>query len=107
MNCPGDHYIHQLQYNIWLKTNRLGLPVPPGFIITTETCVDYFHLNKTESEIDYFVEEKKLPVNFQRAVESAVRDIEKKTKKSFGASPKGDMPLLLAVRAAAAVPMPG
>lgn len=69
--------------------------------------MDYFHLNHTESDIDYFVEEKKMPDGFERGIRQAVHDIEKKTELTFGSGSDGKMPLFLAIRAGAAVPMPG
>lgn len=69
--------------------------------------MDYFHLNRTESDIDYFVEEKKMPDHFEKGCRQAINDIEKKTDQKFGVYEEGKMPLLLAVRAGASVPMPG
>jgi pyruvate, orthophosphate dikinase len=87
---------------------RLGLPVPPGCIITTETCLDYFKLNHTESEIDYFIEDKKIPDHLEEGYLAAIKKIEIETGKKFGAAVEdGKPPLLLAIRAGAAVSIPG
>ena len=71
---------------------RLGLPVPPGFTITTEVC-DIFYQNK-----------KKLPSKVISKIESELKNVEKKTKKIFG-----DLkdPLLVSVRSGARISMPG
>ena len=47
----------------------LGLPVPPGFTITTDVC-DLFYKNK-----------KKLPSNLIKKIENELKNIEKKQKK--------------------------
>jgi pyruvate, orthophosphate dikinase len=88
--------------------SRLGLPVPSGCIITTETCVDYFKLNHTESEIDYFIEDKKIPDHLEEGYLAAIRKIEIETGKKYGTViDDGKPPLLLAIRAGAAVSIPG
>ena len=71
---------------------RLGLPVPPGFTISTEVC-DIFYKNK-----------KRLPRNIIKKVETELRIIEKKTKKNFGDLKN---PLLVSVRSGARISMPG
>jgi phosphoenolpyruvate synthase/pyruvate phosphate dikinase len=93
---------------LYLSFRRLGLPVPPGCIITTETCLDYFKLNHTESEIDYFIEDKKIPDHLEEGYLAAIKKIENETGKKFGAAVEdGKAPLLLAIRAGAAVSIPG
>jgi pyruvate, orthophosphate dikinase len=74
------------------EMGRLGLPVPPGFTITTDVC-DIFYKNK-----------KKLPIKIIKNVQKELRNIEKKTKKIFG-----DLynPLLVSVRSGARISMPG
>lgn len=74
------------------EMTRMGLPVPPGFIITTEACVQYY-ANK-----------KKLPKGLMEEVEKNIKIIEDKTGKIFG-SPQN--PLFFSVRSGAAVSMPG
>ena len=71
----------------------LGLPVPPGFTLTTEACDAYYKLGK-----------EKLFAEIKTAVAAALKQVEKDTGKTFG---KGPSPLLLSVRSGAAVSMPG
>ena len=74
------------------EMGRLGLPVPPGFTISTEVC-DIFYNNK-----------KKLPSRIIKDIEKKLKEIEKNTKKQFG-----DLinPLLVSVRSGARISMPG
>mgnify|MGYP003315331427 CR=1 FL=1 len=74
------------------EMGRLGLPVPPGFTITTGVC-DLFYKNK-----------KKLPKKVIKNIESELKNIEKKTKKKFGDLKN---PLLVSVRSGARISMPG
>lgn len=69
-----------------------GLPVPPGFTITTESCKDYNDGGQ------------KLPRGLMEEVRSHLAKVEKAVGKKFG-DPKN--PLLLACRSGAAVSMPG
>lgn len=71
---------------------RIGLPVPPGFTITTEACLEFL--------------DKKGPFleGLWPAVRDAVSGMEKETGKTFGGSSN---PLLVSVRSGAAVSMPG
>jgi pyruvate, orthophosphate dikinase len=71
---------------------KLGLPVPPGFIISTEVC-DLFYKNK-----------KKLPKQVLKSIQLELKNIEKRTNKKFGSLKK---PLLVSVRSGARVSMPG
>ena len=70
---------------------RLGLPVPPGFIITTEACKAYW--KESEGLLDRIWPD----------VKAAVGRLEATTGKVFG----GDDPLLVSVRSGAPVSMPG
>ena len=70
----------------------LGLPVPPGFTISTMVC-DIFYKNK-----------KKLPVKIVKVIQKELKNIEKKTKKKFGDLKN---PLLVSVRSGARISMPG
>ena len=74
------------------EMGRLGLPVPPGFTITTDVC-DLFYKNK-----------KKLPKSVIKNIEAELKNIEKKTKKKFGDLKN---PLLVSVRSGARISMPG
>jgi pyruvate,orthophosphate dikinase len=71
---------------------NMGLPVPPGFTITTETCKDYNDLGQ------------KLPTGLMAEVDANMTKVEKATGKNFG-DPKN--PLLVACRSGAKVSMPG
>jgi len=74
------------------EMTRMGLPVPPGFIVTTEACLHYYE-NK-----------KKLPTGFMEEVHANLKTIEEKTGKKFGSSQN---PLFFSVRSGAAISMPG
>jgi len=71
---------------------QLGLPVPPGFTITTKVCEDFYKNNK------------KIPKKLFQQVKKEIKIIEKISKKKFG-----DLlnPLLLSVRSGSRVSMPG
>ncbi len=75
------------------EMTRIGLPVPPGFTITTEVCT-YFYANK-----------KSYPLSLQGQIEAGVRNMERIMGYKFGDS-KG-FPLLVAVRSGARDSMPG
>ncbi|HEX5790998.1 MAG TPA: pyruvate, phosphate dikinase [Luteolibacter sp.] len=75
------------------EMTRIGLPVPPGFTVTTEVCT-YFYANK-----------KTYPASLQSQMEAGVRNMEKIMGCKFGDA-KG-MPLLVAVRSGARDSMPG
>ena len=74
------------------EMTRMGLSVPPGFIVTTEACLDYYE-NK-----------KKLPKGLMEEVEVNLKTIEEKTGKKFGSAQN---PLFFSVRSGAAISMPG
>ena len=71
---------------------RLGLPVPPGFTISTEMC-EIFYRNK-----------KKLSPKTCMEIKKELKKIEAKTKKKFGDNIN---PLLISVRSGSRVSMPG
>jgi len=71
---------------------HLGLPVPPGFTISTEICRYYYANNKN------------LPNNFHSEVKSALHKVEKIIGKKFG---DHNNPLLVSVRSGARSSMPG
>ena len=71
---------------------KLGLPVPPGFTISTKVC-KYFYNNK-----------KKIPKKVIRQAKKEITIIEKITKKKFG---NESNPLLISVRSGARFSMPG
>ncbi|NDJ53050.1 MAG: pyruvate, phosphate dikinase [Chloroflexi bacterium] len=74
------------------EMSSAGLPVPPGFTITTSACREYYANNKH------------FPDNMWEQSLAALSDVEEKTGKTFGAPTN---PLLLSVRSGAAVSMPG
>jgi len=71
---------------------KLGLPVPPGFTVTTECCVDYFRSGS------------KLPPGTEKQVKAALAEVEKKMGMKFG-DPAN--PLLVSCRSGARSSMPG
>lgn len=74
------------------EMTNLGLRVPPGFIITTKTCKDFFEAGG------------EFPEGLWEEVLEHVRSLEKRTGKSFG---DPENPLLVSVRSGAPVSMPG
>jgi len=74
------------------EMTRIGLPVPPGFTITTEVCT-YYYENK-----------KSYPPELNEQVSTALAKIEKSVGKRLG---DRDNPLLLSVRSGARDSMPG
>ena len=70
----------------------IGLPVPPGFTISTEVCGYYYN------------HEQRFPSALKKDVNAAVRNIEKQLGKKFGARKN---PLLVSVRSGARDSMPG
>jgi pyruvate,orthophosphate dikinase len=74
------------------EMSSIGLPVPPGFTITTEVCKAYYDSGK------------KLPPGLMEQVRTNIALLEKETGKEFGSDRN---PLLVSVRSGAAVSMPG
>ncbi|RAO99721.1 pyruvate phosphate dikinase [Petrotoga sp. 9PW.55.5.1] len=70
----------------------LGLPVPPGFTISTEVCKYYWE------------HDKNFPEDLKPAVEEAIKELENVSGKKFGDK---NNPLLVSVRSGAAISMPG
>ena len=75
------------------EMTRIGLPVPPGFTVTTEVCT-YFYANK-----------RTYPKSLQAQMEAGVANMEKIMGTKFGAT--SGTPLLVAVRSGARDSMPG
>jgi len=73
------------------EMTNIGIPVPPGFTISSEVCI-------------YYDKNKKYPENLEKEVMENVRDLEKIMKEKFGGN---ESPLLLSVRSGAAISMPG
>src|SRR5215510_8902497 len=71
---------------------NLGLPVPPGFTITTAVCTHYYDNDKT------------YPEKLRAEVDTALAEVGRITGKSFG---DGTNPLLVSVRSGARASMPG
>src|SRR6187551_1334088 len=70
---------------------NMGIPVPPGFTISTEACV-------------YYLESGKLKPGLMSAVKDSIAWLEELTKKGFGLASN---PLLVSVRSGAQSSMPG
>lgn len=75
------------------RMSRLGLPVPPAFVIETTACALYENSGRT------------IPDSLLGAVHRAVKRLEHVTAKTFGG--RGRVPLLVSVRSGAQVSMPG
>ena len=75
------------------EMTRIGLPVPPGFTITTEVCT-YYYANK-----------RTYPLSLQAEMEAGVKNMEKIMGYKFGDA--AGFPLLVAVRSGARDSMPG
>ena len=75
------------------EMNLIGIPVPPGFTITTEVCTEYYAHGK-QAVIDLL----------RPDVEKAIQNIERLTDRKFGDK---DKPLLVSVRSGARASMPG
>ncbi|BDG61370.1 pyruvate, phosphate dikinase [Caldinitratiruptor microaerophilus] len=73
------------------EMTRIGLPVPPGFTITTEACNEYLASGK------------QFPAGLWEQVEEKLAELERQVGKRFGGRP----PLLVSVRSGAPVSMPG
>ncbi|GLY64885.1 pyruvate, phosphate dikinase [Amycolatopsis taiwanensis] len=73
-----------------VELHRLGLPVPAGFVVTTEAC-------------RAFLRDGHLPAGLGDELESAMALLEKATGRRFGGRP----PLAVSVRSGASVSMPG
>ena len=74
------------------EMSSIGVPVPPGFTITTEVCTYFYDNNKT------------YPAELKDQVAAALAGIEAKMGKKFG---DAENPLLFSVRSGARVSMPG
>ena len=74
------------------EMSNLGLPVPPGFTITTEVCTYYYG------------HDKNYPDDLAAAVDKALAEIEVRVGAKFG---DPDSPLLVSVRSGARASMPG
>jgi pyruvate,orthophosphate dikinase len=75
------------------EMNLIGVPVPPGFTITTDTCNEYYTLGK-----------EKVVALLKPEVEAAIAGVEKLMNSRFG---DVENPLLVSVRSGARASMPG
>ncbi len=75
------------------EMTQIGLPVPPGFVITTEACLAFLKQKKDS-----------LPSELAKEIRTSMGKLEKETGKKFG-DPVN--PLLVSVRSGAAMSMPG
>lgn len=73
------------------EMTRIGLNVPPGFVITTEACLEY-------------LDKKALPSGVLEEVGAHIKQLQDQTGKGFG---DADNPLLVSVRSGSAMSMPG
>ncbi len=73
------------------EMTRIGLPVPPGFIVTTDACRSYLDLGE-------------VPGTLYDQVEQALADLERDSGRGLG---DPDAPLLVSVRSGAPFSMPG
>ncbi|MEA2087829.1 MAG: pyruvate, phosphate dikinase [Candidatus Caldatribacteriota bacterium] len=74
------------------EMTRIGIPVPQGFTIITEVCVEYYK------------NDKKYPQGLEEQIEENLKKLEQVSKKVFG-DPQN--PLLVSVRSGAPISMPG
>jgi pyruvate, orthophosphate dikinase len=74
-----------------IRLAEAGLPVPPGFVLSTAVCADYHRRHKLDPEV-------------AELIENGMARLERDTGRQFGASRR---PLLVAVRSGAPVSMPG
>jgi len=73
------------------EMRRIGVPVPPGFVISTEACREYMKKGKLDEDL-------------KKEIMEALRKVEKEAGKKFGDS---NNPLLVSVRSGAPISMPG
>ncbi|MCK4803001.1 MAG: pyruvate, phosphate dikinase [Spirochaetes bacterium] len=74
------------------EMTSIGIPVPPGFTLSTEVCESYYENNK------------QYPPELKEEVENSLKRLEELTGKKLG---DPENPLLVSVRSGAAVSMPG
>jgi pyruvate,water dikinase len=88
---PSKELLGGKAYSLMTMT-QAGLPVPPGFTITTQCCAEYYESGK------------KWPKGLEQELRQAMDWLEQVTGRKLGTGPK---PLLVAVRSGAAQSMPG
>ncbi|MGC9072065.1 MAG: pyruvate, phosphate dikinase [Acidilobus sp.] len=108
------------------QMTQMGLPVPPGFIITTEACRDFYSFRRADiDELERelrrnpppqvrdeiikrvwgLIDQCDLPRGLMDSVREHMQELERRTGKKFGSSE--GIPLLVSVRSGAALSMPG
>ena len=75
------------------EMTQFGLNVPPGFVITTEACLDFIDAGSNG-----------LPEGIMESVRTHMQEVEQSTGKGFG---DAGNPLLVSVRSGSAMSMPG
>ncbi|MDZ4756245.1 MAG: pyruvate, phosphate dikinase [Phycisphaerae bacterium] len=93
--CEGDGSMRDLLGGKGANLHamvKMGLPVPPGFTITTDVCTEYYSAGK------------RMPKELMAEVEKAVAVLQKETGKKFGDTRS---PLLVSVRSGSRDSMPG
>lgn len=73
------------------EMTQIGINVPPGFVITTEACLDY-------------LQKKELTDGLMASIKDEIGKLEAQTGRTFGSGPD---PLLVSVRSGSAMSMPG
>ena len=73
------------------EMTQIGINVPPGFVITTEACLEYLDAGE-------------LPESLMAEVDAEITSLEAATGRRFGG---GENPLLVSVRSGSALSMPG
>ena len=74
------------------KMTQIGIPVPPGFVVSTDSCKTYYEQGGSLSS------------EFWSAFDAQLTELESQTKKRFGSTTE---PLLVSVRSGAPISMPG
>jgi pyruvate,orthophosphate dikinase len=122
---PENHMLFGGKGASLIRMTKIGLPVPPGFIITTEACVEFYAPRKKEIDVLEFELSKNPPPNvrdelikkiwsiidtltfppglWEQVVEH-MKILEQETGKKFG---DPNNPLLVSVRSGAPISMPG
>mmetsp|Transcript_15028 Transcript_15028/g.33810 ORF Transcript_15028/g.33810 Transcript_15028/m.33810 type:complete len:298 (+) Transcript_15028:615-1508(+) len=106
---PSKKHVYQLHEGSAAEKNLLGLkgtnlcelyrlqlPIPPAFIITTETSLEFFAQKQD-----------RLKEQVVAQIKNGIQELESQTGKTFGKHEPPHTPLLLSVRSGAAVAMPG
>jgi pyruvate,orthophosphate dikinase len=122
---PENHMLFGGKGASLIRMTKIGLPVPPGFIITTEACVEFYAPRKKEIDVLEFelsknpppdvrdelikkiwsiIDTLTFPPGLWEQVVEHMKILEQKTGKKFG---DPNNPLLVSVRSGAPISMPG